>query len=122
MFDLFLLSPGQMSKIEPFFPKSHGVARVDDRRVISGIVYVLKNGLQWKDAPHAYGPHKTLYNRFRRWTELGVFDKIFSHLAASDGPPDTLMIDATHLKAHRTASSLLKGGYFPAISGARKAG
>jgi len=122
MSDLFLLSPAQMSKIQPFFPKSHGVARVDDRRVVSGIVYVLKYGLQWKDAPKACGPHKTLYNRFRRWTELGVFDRIFSHLAASEGPPDTLMIDATHLKAHRTASSLLKGGVFPAISGAQKAG
>ncbi len=122
MSDLFLLSPAQMSKIQPFFPKSHGVAWVDDRRVVSGIVYVLKYGLQWKDAPKAYGPHKTLCNRFRRWTEPGVFDRIFSHLAASEGPPDTLMIDATHLKAHRTASSLLKGGFFPAISGAQKAG
>ncbi len=54
-----------MAKIEPFFPLSHGVPRVDDRRVISGIIYVLKHGLQWKDAPKDYGPHKTLYNRFR---------------------------------------------------------
>lgn len=122
MTDLFLLSSDQMSKIEPFFPKSHGVARVDDRRVVSGIIYVLRQGLQWKDAPAGYGPHKTLYNRFRRWTTLGVFDRIFANLAAADGRPDTLMIDATHLKAHRTASSLLKGGYFPATSGARKAG
>ena len=121
MSDLFLLSPAQMSKIEPFFPRSHGVPRVDDRRVISGIVYVLKHGLQWRDAPREYGPHKTLYNRFRRWTEMGVFDRIFSHLAVEDGPPGTLMIDATHLKAHRTACSLQKGGFFPAISGARKA-
>jgi len=121
MSDLFLLSPAQMSKIQPFFPRSHGVPRVDDRRVISGIVYVLKHGLQWKDAPPGYGPHKTLYNRFRRWTEMGVFDRIFSHLAAEDGQPDTLMIDATHLKAHRTACSLLKGGFFPAILGAQKA-
>lgn len=108
--DVFLLSPAQIARFEPFFPKSHGVPCVDGRRVISGIIYVLKNGLQWKDAPEAYGPHKTLYNRFRGWTELGVFDRIFCHLAAGDGPPDTLMIDATHLKAHRTASSLLKGG------------
>ncbi len=88
---------------------------------------MLKHGLQWKDAAAACGPHKTLCNSFRRWTELGVFDKIFSHLTASDGPPDTLMpdtlmIDATHFKAHRTASSLLKGGGFPATSGAQKAG
>ena len=118
--DLFLLSVDQMSKIEPFFPKPHGIARVDDRRVISGIIYVLKNGLQWKDSPKAYGPYKTLYNRFRRWTELGVFDRIFSHLSAEDGSPDTLMIDATHLKAHRTASSLVKGGFFPATLAAQK--
>lgn len=119
--DLFLLSPAQMSRIEPFFPRSHGIARVDDRRVVSGIIYVLKHGLQWKDAPEAYGPHKTLYNRFRRWTELGVFDKIFSHLTAADGPPETMMIDATHLKAHRTASSLIKGGLFLATLAAQKA-
>ena len=52
---------------------------------------------------------------------MGVFDRIFSNLAADGDPPDTLMIDATHLKAHRTACSLLKGGFFPAISGERKA-
>ena len=112
MTELFLLSPPQMAKIEPFFSLSHGVPRVDDRRVISGIIYVLKHGLQWKDAPKSYGSHKTLYNRFRRWTELGVFDRIFSSLAASDGLPDTMMIDATHLKAHRTALNLIKGGFF----------
>ncbi len=122
MSDLFLLSRSQMAKIEPFFPLSHGVPRVDDRRVISGIIYVLKHGLQWKDAPKDYGPHKTLYNRFRRWTELGVFDRIFSSLAASDDPPDTMMIDATHLKAHRTASSLVKGGFFPVTLAAQRAG
>ena len=69
-----------------------------------------------------YGPHKTLYNRFKRWGRMGVFYTIFSHLAVSGAPPDTLMIDVTHLKAHRTASSLLKKGMFPAISGALKAG
>lgn len=121
MRDLFWLSEDQLARIEPFFPLAHGVPRVDDRKVISGIVFVIKNGLRWRDAPAEYGPHKTLYNRFKRWSEMGVFDNIFSHLAAEDGPPDTFMIDASHLKAHRTASSLLKKGMFPAISGARKA-
>lgn len=120
--DLFLLSPSQMSKYAPFFLKSHGVARVDDRRVVSGIIYGLKHGLQWKDVPEAFGPHKTLYNRFRRWTKLSVFDLFFSHLDSADGPPDTLMIDATHLKAHRTASSLLEGGFFPRHIGRTKRG
>ena len=63
MSDLILLGRAQMRRIEPFFPRSRGLVRVDDRRVISGIIYVIRNGLQWKDAPPGYGPHKTLYNR-----------------------------------------------------------
>ena len=70
MDDLFLLSKAQMRRIEPYFPLSHGIARVDDRRVISGIVFVIRNGLRWRDAPPGYGPHKTIYNRFVRWSRL----------------------------------------------------
>ena len=120
MSELFLLSKMQFNLIKPYFPRAHGVPRVDDLRVVSGIVYVIKNGLMWKDAPKDYGPHKTLYNRFVRWSRLGVFNKIFPELAAQAGRPDRLMIDATHLKAHRTAASLLKKGLFPAVSVRRK--
>lgn len=95
--------------------------RVDDRRVVSGIVYVIKHGLQWKDAPKGYGPHKTLYNRFIRWSRVGVFDRILAGLAGEGPKPERIMIDATHLKAHRTAASLLKKGLFPAVSGGLKA-
>jgi transposase len=121
MDDLFLLSEAQMRRIEPFFPLSHGIPRVDDRRVISGIVFVIKNGLRRRDAPVAYGPHKTIYNRFIRWSRMGIFNRIFAELAGQAGEPDRIMIDATHLKAHRTAASLLKGGLFPDVSGAPKA-
>lgn len=121
MIRLFLLSERQMARISRYFPKSYGVPRVDDRRVISGIVYVIRNGLQWKDAPRGYGPHKTLYNRFIRWSRLGVFDRIFAALASEGPKPEQIMIDATHLKAHRTAASLLKKGLFPAALGAPKA-
>lgn len=69
MSDLFLLSERQFSRIRPYFPLSHGVPRVDGLRVVSGIIYVIKHGPQWKDAPKAYGPHKTLYNRFMRWSQ-----------------------------------------------------
>ena len=118
----FWLSDGQFARIQPFFPnKPRGVPRVDDRRVISGIIHVIRNGLMWRDAPAGYGPHKTLYNRFIRWSEAGVFDRIFSELAAASGASDTVMIDATHLKAHRTAASLLKKGLFPGVSDGRKA-
>ena len=121
MVDLFLLTETQMRRIKPYFPLPHGVARVDDRRVISGIVFVIRNGLRWRDAPREYGPHKTIYNRFVRWSRLGVFNKIFAELARKGGRPSRLMIDATHLKAHRTAASLLKKGLFPEASGVRRA-
>src|SRR5579863_4210078 len=103
MADLFLLSEAQMRRIEGCFPLSHGIARVDDRRIVSAIVFVIKNGLRWRDAPERYGPHKTIYNRFIRWSRLGVFNKIFAELARKGGKAE--------LKAHRT--SLLKKGLFP---------
>ena len=122
MNDLLLLSEAQMRRIEPCFPLSHGVPRVDDRRVLSGILFVIRNGLRWCDAPAAYGPNKTIYNRFIRWSRLGVFNRIFAELAAGSDTSDRLMIDATHLKAHRTAASLLKKGLYPAVSGAAAVG
>ena len=81
MDDLFLLSEAQMRRIKPYFPLSRGIVRVDDRRVVSGIVFVIRNGLRWRDAPRGYGPHKTIYNRFVRWSRLGVFNNIFAALA-----------------------------------------
>lgn len=116
MSDLLMLSDAQMRRIEPYFPLSHGIPRVDDQRVLSGILFVIRNGLRWRDVPGEYGPHKTIYNRFIRWSRLGVFNRIFSALSAEGGVPEQLMIDATHLKAHRTAASLLKKGLYPDIS------
>jgi putative transposase len=121
MSDLFLLSVAQMRRIEPYFPLSHGIARVDDRKVISGIIFIIRNGLRWCDAPKDYGPHKMIYNRFIRWSRLGLFNRIFAALAAKGGKPNQLMIDATHLKAHRTAASLFKKGLFPDVSAAPRA-
>ena len=68
MSDVVLLSRAQMARLAPHFPRSRGKRRVDDRRVVSGIIYIIRNGLMWKDAPRGYGPHKTLYNRFVRWS------------------------------------------------------
>jgi putative transposase len=76
MTDLFLLSRAQTRRIERYFPLSHGIARVDDRRIVSAIAFVIKNRLRWRDAPVKYSPHKTIYNRFIRWSRLGVFNKI----------------------------------------------
>ncbi|WP_150122127.1 IS5 family transposase, partial [Sulfitobacter sp. HI0129] len=112
MSDLFWLTDAQMARLEPFFPKSHGKPRVDDRRVLSGIIFINRNGLRWRDAPKEYGPHKTLYNRWKRWSDKGIFARMMAGLAESHEEKKTVMIDATHLKAHRTATSLAgqKGG------------
>jgi transposase len=121
MTDAPMLTEVQMRRMAPYFPRSRGRPRVDDRRVLSGIVFVIRNGLRWRDAPAVYGPPKTLYNRWVRWSRAGVFSRIFAGLAAEAGPAEQLMIDATHLKAHRTAASLRKGGTSRAASDGRKA-
>jgi transposase len=76
----FWLSGEQVEPLRPHFPKVRGKPRVDDRRMLSGLLHVLRNGLRWQDAPAVYGPHKTLYNRFARWSRLRVFVRIFSQL------------------------------------------
>ena len=106
MSDLFWLTDEQMARLRPFFPRSHGRPRVDDRRVLSGIIFINRNGLRWRDAPREYGPAKTLYNRWKRWSDKGVFVAMMDGLSAKGTERKTIMIDATYLKAHRTASSL----------------
>ena len=112
MRNLYWLTEAQMVRLRPFFPKSRGRVRVDDRRVLSGIIFINRNGLRWCDAPPEYGPPKTLYNRWKRWSDMGVFARIMTGLAAETPDNTTISIDATYLKAHRTASSLRlkKGG------------
>ncbi len=110
MAEVFWLDDEQWSKLAPLLPNdTRGVARVDDRRVISGIIQVLKSGGRWSDAPAVYGPRKTLYNRFVRWAAKGVWTEIFHALASAGGPPAEVLIDSTAVKAHRCASGG-KGG------------
>jgi transposase len=118
----FWLNDDQFSRLEPLLPTdTRGVARVDDRRVISGIVHVLKSGGRWADAPEVYGPRKTLYNRFVRWAAKGVWTDIFHALASAGGPPAQVLIDSSAVKAHRCASGG-KGGSALRQSGAHAAG
>jgi transposase len=112
MSDLFWLSDAQMARLKPYFPKPHGKPRVDDRRVLSGIIFINRNGLRWRDAPREYGPHKALYNRWKRRSDKGIVAQMMVGLAANHGEEKTVMIDATYLKAHRRATSMgvKKGG------------
>ena len=108
--DLFWLTDEQFEKIAPHLPAdTRGKPRVDDRRVISGIVHILKSGCRWVDAPPEYGPRKTLYNRFVRWAEKGVWAALFQILATAGDPPAHVLIDSSAVKAHRSASGG-KGG------------
>jgi transposase len=119
--DQFWLSDEQFSKIAPRLPTdTRGKERVDDRRVIGGIVQVLKSGGRWIDAPLDYGPRKTLYNRYVRWAVKGVWVRLFEALAQADGPPAEVLIDSSAVKAHRSAAGG-KGGSKIRRSGARAA-
>jgi transposase len=107
---LFWLTDQQWSRIEPQLPADvRGKARVDDRRVISGIVHVLKSGCRWCDCPPEYGPPTTIYNRFVRWAERGIWENLFLALAGKGRSAGMQMIDSTHIKAHRSAAGG-KGG------------
>jgi len=108
--DQFWLTETQFARVTPHLPKdTRGKPRVDDRRVISGIIHVLKSGCRWVDAPPSYGPRKTLYNRYVRWAAKGVWTNLFHALAQAEGPPAEVLIDSSAVKAHRSASGG-KGG------------
>src|SRR5712691_10755310 len=120
--NLFWLSDQQWERIASYLPADvRGKERVDDRRVISGIVHVLKSGCRWCDCPEAYGPPTTIYNRFVRWARRGVWENLFRELAASGQCADTQMIESTHIKAHRSAAGG-KGGSKSRLLAAREAG
>jgi transposase len=116
MSDFFWFSDAQWARIEPLLPTDvRGKARVDDRRVLSGIVHALRCGGRWADCAGVYGPKKTLYNRFVRWAERGIWEDIFSALAGAEDAPDRLFIDSTCIKVHRCAGGG-KGGAWLMVS------
>jgi transposase len=95
--------------IEPLLPnKPRGVPRVDDRRVLNGIFWVLRSGAPWRDLPERFGPRTTCYNRFARWRKAGVWDRLMDAItAAHDG--DIQMIDSTSVRAHQQSATAKRG-------------
>lgn len=91
-FGTFWLTDDQWHAVQPLLPdKSRGVERVDDRRTISGIIHVLTTGCSWASAPDLYGPPKTLYNRYRRWKDAGIWGDVFASVEQNNGPSLSLM-------------------------------
>ena len=117
----FWFTDAQWARIEPLLPQDvRGKKRVDDRRVLSGIVHALRNGGRWSDCAGVYGPKKTIYNRFVRWADRGIWEKIFSALAGGEESPDRLFIDSSCIKVHRCAGGG-KGGPWLMVSAGQKA-
>ena len=116
----FWLMEEQFHKINALLPnKPRGVPRVDDRWVLSGIIFCLQRVYHWSDVPTEYGPTKTLYNRYKRMSEAGVFEGIFETLARDGTKLSTLMIDASHVKTHRIAANGVKKTPATGVASAR---
>lgn len=122
MSHLFWLSDEVWAAIEPHLPHNQpGARRVDDRRVISGIIHVLKSGGRWRDCPKDYGPHTTIYNRYHRWSRREIWVGILEALVARGVLSESMAIDSTYVKAHRVEDALSarcsahggKGGRWP---------
>src|ERR1700674_4550832 len=108
--NLFWLNDEQWRQIEPHLPRDiRGKDRVDDRRVISGILHVLKSGCRWCDCPPEYGPPRTNYNPVLCGAERGVWGRLFLERAGRGRRTATQMIDSPHIKAHRSASGGKRG-------------
>jgi transposase len=103
------LSDGEWAVIAPLLPnRPRGVARVDDRRVISGIFYILRTGAPWRDLPERYGPRTTVHNRYNRWAKAGVWLRVFE--ALSEKSPHSLhLIDSSVVRAHQHAAGGKRG-------------
>ncbi len=115
---VYWLSDVEWVLIEPHLPRGRrGARRVDDRRVVSGIVQMLRSGGRWRDCPAIYGPYTTVYNRFNRWSRQGVWSGIF-HALTGGSDVETASMDATYVKAHRSAAGA-KGGPSPKPSAPR---
>jgi transposase len=109
MAEQFWLSDRQWAVIEPLLPHLGGKPRVDDRRVISGILHRYREGLRWRTIPAEYGPRTTLFNRFNRWSRRGLWQELLAALAGCADPPEVVMVDSTTVRVHRSAAGA-KGG------------
>ena len=122
MSNLFWLNDEAWAAIEPHLPRNQpGARRVNDRRVISGMLHVLKTGCRWKDCPREYGPPTTIYNRFNRWSRRRIWMRMLDALVAAGILTHSTAIDSTYVKAHRSAHGG-KGGRKRRLSAPRAAG
>lgn len=110
------LDDAALEQVEPILPLSHGVARVDDRAVLSAIVHVLRTGVLWRAIPAEYGVRwKTVYNRFVRWVKLGVMDDLLMNLTVEENGRRVLAVNADMVLAHESGELWAERGFFPSL-------
>jgi len=103
------LTEKEWQAIKPHLPnKPRGVARVDDRRVLNGIFWVLRSGAFWSDLPERYGPPTTIYNRFNRWRKAGVWDRLMDEITKHHNG-DVQMIDTSIVRVHQHGATAKRG-------------
>ena len=114
---LYWLSDAEWKRLEPLLPRGRrGAHRVDDRRIISGIMHMLRSGARWRDCPPEYGPYTTIYNRFNRWSRQGIWFEMFEALTGSTGIIGTVAIDSPtskHIARQRAEKGDLPGSHRP---------
>src|SRR5215470_5210766 len=102
------LSDHEWATIRPMLPnKTRGVPRVNDRRVLNGIFWVLRSGAPWRDLPKGFGPYTTCYNRFVRWRRAGVWSRIMDAMASAHDMA-VQMIDTSIVRVHQHAASIAR--------------
>jgi transposase len=115
------LTDAQWERLAPLLPPQHpptGRPAKDHRSVLNGILWVVRTGAPWRDLPAAYGKWQTVYSRFRRWQEAGIWDQVLRTLQADATHDDTLdgslvMIDGSSIRAHQHAAGAKKGAPIP---------
>ena len=106
----YALTDAEWRLVEPILPsKPRGIPRVDDRRVLNGIFWILRSGVPWRDLPERYGPYTTCYTRFVRWRSAGVWDRILAAISHRNDA-DVQMIDSTIVRAHQHGACVRRGG------------
>jgi transposase len=105
------LTDEQWAKLEPLLPKEGGHwgrPREDNRRIVNGMIWILRSGAPWRDLPERYGPWKSIYTRFYRWSRNGLLEKILAVLS-QQAESEIFMLDSTIVRAHQHAAGA-KGG------------
>lgn len=105
-----LISKKQFNKIKKYLPVAKHGRALDDRKVLSAIILVIKHGLPWRHIPDFYGKWSSIHCKFRRWSKAGIIEKIFSAFTINLPKRCTAMIDSTYVKAQRSASSMRSDG------------